>query len=61
MTELPLSSSPIFLDSVQCDGSETSLLNCTSNRVDSYNCGTDSGAGVRCGGTVLYMHFHDNL
>ena len=40
----------VYLDDVQCSGSETSLLNCTydSNTGD---CTHSSDAGVRCQGT----------
>ena len=42
----------IYLDDVQCSGSETSLLSCTydSNTAD---CSHSSDAGVRCQGIYL--------
>lgn len=38
----------IFLDNVQCDGTENRLLDCTSNPVGSHNCGHGEDAGVTC-------------
>ena len=41
-------SGPILLDDVQCNGSEASLLNCSSNGFFVHNCGHYEDAGVRC-------------
>ena len=43
-------SRPIHLDNVGCNGSEPSLLNCTSNEVGINNCDHSEDAGVRCNG-----------
>ena len=43
-------SRPIYLDNVECNGSEPSLLNCTSNEVGMNNCDHSEDAGVRCNG-----------
>ena len=54
---------PIWLDSVQCTGSETHLVNCT-NRGDIgiHDCGHDEDAGVEChlnitSKTILVMYY----
>ena len=39
-------SGPIYLDDVQCTGTEISLLDCSS--VTQHNCVHDEDAGVRC-------------
>ena len=43
---------PIQIDNVQCDGNETSLLNCTHNTVG--NCLHYEDAGVRCAGDSMH-------
>ena len=41
---------PIWLDGVQCTGSETHLVNCTSTYrgIGRHNCGHHEDAGVQC-------------
>ena len=39
---------PIFLDNVQCNGTEAHLLNCSHNGINSHNCGHYEDAGIRC-------------
>ena len=46
-------SGSIFLDNVQCSGSETSLLQCPSNTIGNNNCDHFTDAGVRCGGIYV--------
>ena len=41
---------PIFLDDVQCSGSEANLLSCVSSPVYSHNCHHSEAAGVSCDG-----------
>ena len=43
----------IWLDNVQCVGSESRLIDCPANPIGSHNCAHSEDAGVRCGtGTV---------
>ena len=39
---------PIWLDDVNCNGSESNLLNCTNYGIGIHNCGHQEDAGVRC-------------
>ena len=43
----------IHLDNVECDGTESSLLECQSNPIDVHNCDHSEDAGVRCEGTLV--------
>ena len=38
----------IWLDNVQCTGSETHLVNCTNRGIGTHDCGHDEDAGVQC-------------
>jgi hypothetical protein len=38
----------IWLDNVQCRGSETTLISCPRNALGSHNCAHFEDAGVRC-------------
>ena len=38
----------IWLDNVQCRGTETRLINCPANPLGNHNCGHIEDAGVRC-------------
>ena len=42
------SEGPIFLDDVQCTGSERTLLACSSSPIETHNCGHYEDAGVQC-------------
>ncbi|KAK7093113.1 uncharacterized protein [Littorina saxatilis] len=44
------SSAPIWLDDVECQGSEVTLRICKSQPVGKINCGHKEDAGVSCGG-----------
>ena len=39
---------PIWLDDVQCTGSETHLVNCTNEGIGIIDCRHDEDAGVQC-------------
>ena len=39
----------IWLDNVQCAGTESRLADCPANAIGSHNCGHSEDAGVRCG------------
>ena len=39
----------IWLDDVNCSGTESRLDNCTARAIGSNNCGHSEDAGVRCG------------
>lgn len=41
-------SGPIWLDNVQCSGTERRLLECTSATLGSHNCAHSEDAGVTC-------------
>ena len=38
----------IWLDEVQCTGTETRLVNCSANPLGTHNCAHFEDAGVRC-------------
>ena len=40
----------IFLDNVMCRGTESSLLECSTNAIGQHNCDHSEDAGVRCEG-----------
>ena len=45
-------SGPIWLDNVNCVGTEARLANCRANPIGSHNCGHHEDAGVRCGSRI---------
>ena len=40
---------PIYLDNINCDGDEESLLDCSHNGIGNHNCGHNEDVGVICG------------
>ena len=49
-------SMPIHLDDISCSGTESNLLNCTSNPVGVHNCNHHEDAGVDCLGRSPGTH-----
>ena len=42
----------VYLDNVECTGSETNLTDCSQSSTDNCTCGHSEDAGVRCQGCV---------
>ena len=38
----------IFLDTVRCKGSESNILDCSSNSIGTHNCAHSEDAGITC-------------
>jgi len=49
-----LGTGPIYLDQVQCSGTELTLQECTHDGVGVHNCGHSEDAGVICNTTCTY-------
>ncbi|XP_036431291.1 scavenger receptor cysteine-rich type 1 protein M130-like [Colossoma macropomum] len=47
-------SGPILKDDVDCSGSESTLINCTSTEWGDHNCDHSEDAGVTCSGNLLF-------
>ena len=48
---MPPGPGQIWLDDVECLGTETRLIDCPSNSLGVHNCGHFEDAGVRCDST----------
>lgn len=50
----------IWLDNVNCAGTESRLANCPANSIGSHNCRHSEDAGVRCGSRTgnIFVHYH---
>ena len=44
----------IFIENVQCNGSESSIIDCPSSEVGIHDCSHSEDAGVRCEGWCIY-------
>ena len=51
---------PIWLDDVECNGTEGLLLECPHQELGLHNCGHDEDAGVICSSGKLYYILHCN-
>ncbi len=38
----------IWLDAVECNGTEKRLIDCPANSLESHNCGHSRDVGIRC-------------
>ena len=45
---------PIWFDNSICNGTESSLLECSTNPIGEHNCNHSEDAGVRCNGMVVF-------
>ena len=50
-------SAPILLDNVNCNGSETNLLQCAHNGLGIHNCDSSQTAGISCDGEYYFKYF----
>ena len=48
-------SGPIYLDDVNCNGSEIRLIQCPHRGIGIHNCRHSEDAGVNCSGRVFLM------
>ena len=48
-SDVPDGTGPIWLDQVNCDGTETSLSHCFNINIKNPDCSHDMDAGVNCG------------
>jgi hypothetical protein len=52
-------SDQIWLDNVQCIGTETRLIDCHAGLLGDHNCRHSDDAGVRCQQLGKQMHYND--
>ncbi|XP_073670082.1 scavenger receptor cysteine-rich domain-containing group B protein-like isoform X6 [Paramisgurnus dabryanus] len=53
-------SNPIWLDDVECSGSESSIKQCKHNGLGSHNCGHSNDAGVMCSDLLRLVNGSDS-
>ena len=51
---VPDGTGQIWLDNVQCRGTEARLIDCPANPLGNHNCAHIEDAGVRCQATGMY-------
>ena len=49
----------IYLDNVECDGTEATLLNCRGVEPGAHNCDPSENAGVFCPSKYMYMYCNE--
>ena len=47
-SQTPDGSGPIWLENVQCNGTESRLVNCLADPLGTQNCNHEDDVGVRC-------------
>ena len=50
---VPDGTGPIWLDNVNCGGTESRLIDCPARPLGAHNCDHSDDAGVRCAGSVV--------
>ena len=61
-TNFSSGSSPYYLDDVSCNGSESSLLNCSRGYgIGIHNCEPGKAAGVKCGRCMMPIMLNEVL
>lgn len=55
---VPDGTGSIFLDNVQCTGTESRLIDCPHSGVGTHNCGHSEDVGVRCQIRKVPLNWH---
>ena len=54
---VPDGTGQIWLDNVQCRGTETRLIDCPANAIGTHNCAHSEDAGVSCAGNDVIKEY----